>query len=101
MRGAGCARDRRATCRGGRLAELSAESLNALDGLLPPHWSHQNPIDVLGDALNRSGSRRSVDLAIGDPATDGPLAILAPQAMAGPAPTAEHLKPYAFDRASR
>src|SRR3954452_15570374 len=35
---------------GGQLAELSAESIAALDGFLPPHWSRGNPVDLLGDA---------------------------------------------------
>src|SRR5271169_5754518 len=35
---------------GGELAELSKETLNALNQILPPAWSHNNPIDVLGDA---------------------------------------------------
>src|SRR5579883_118390 len=33
---------------GGQLAPLSPESTEALNKLLPPHWSHNNPIDVLG-----------------------------------------------------
>ncbi|MEA1677536.1 bifunctional acetate--CoA ligase family protein/GNAT family N-acetyltransferase [Nitrospirillum sp. BR 11163] len=35
---------------GGRLAQLSPEAIAKLDSLLPPTWSHGNPIDVLGDA---------------------------------------------------
>src|SRR5207247_10754724 len=35
---------------GGELTPLSQESLSALNGFLPPHWSHANPIDILGDA---------------------------------------------------
>ena len=35
---------------GGRLAELSAETLAALDAVLPPTWSHGNPVDIIGDA---------------------------------------------------
>src|SRR5207245_7709207 len=31
---------------GGQLAELSAESMEILSKLLPPHWSHSNPIDI-------------------------------------------------------
>ncbi len=62
---------------GGELAELSPSTVAALDAVLPPHWSHQNPIDILGDA---SAERyvKAVDLAIQDPATDGTLVILAP-----------------------
>ena len=35
---------------GGQLAALSAETLDALNKVLPPFWSHGNPVDVLGDA---------------------------------------------------
>src|SRR5205085_461167 len=35
---------------GGQLATLSAETITKLDSILPPHWSHANPIDILGDA---------------------------------------------------
>jgi acetyltransferase len=35
---------------GGQLATLSEESLRDLDQFLPRHWSHNNPIDILGDA---------------------------------------------------
>ena len=35
---------------GGKLAALSAETMAALDAVLPPTWSHGNPIDIIGDA---------------------------------------------------
>lgn len=35
---------------GGELAALSAETLAKLNAVLPPTWSHGNPIDVIGDA---------------------------------------------------
>ena len=35
---------------GGKLAELSEETVQALNEVLPHHWSHGNPIDILGDA---------------------------------------------------
>ncbi len=35
---------------GARLAELSAETIKALDALLPPTWSRANPVDIVGDA---------------------------------------------------
>jgi acetyltransferase len=79
---------------GGQLAELSAESMEALNQLLPPHWSHNNPIDMLGDALPERYAK-VVEIAAHDPNIDGLLAITCPQGMAGPTATAEHLKPYA------
>ena len=34
----------------GRLASLSQETLRKLDAILPPTWSHGNPVDIIGDA---------------------------------------------------
>src|SRR5246127_4927022 len=79
---------------GGQLAQLSAESMDELNKLLPPHWSHNNPIDVLGDALPDRYAK-VVDVAAHDPNTDGLLAIICPQGMAEPKETAERLKAYA------
>ena len=36
--------------RGGKLAELSEKTMNELNEFLPRHWSHGNPVDILGDA---------------------------------------------------
>jgi len=79
---------------GGELAKLSDETLRALDEFLPPHWSHGNPIDVLGDADSERYAR-AIELAAKDPNSDGLLAILAPQGMTNPTEIAERLKPYA------
>lgn len=79
---------------GGQLAQLSDESMKVLNELLPPHWSHNNPVDMLGDALPERYAK-VVDIAAHDPNIDGLLAILCPQGMAAPTATAESLKPYA------
>src|SRR5581483_11685697 len=79
---------------GGQLASLSPESTDALNKLLPPHWSHNNPIDVLGDASPERFTK-ALDIALNDPNTDGVLAVMCPQAMSDPTMTAERLKSYA------
>jgi acetyltransferase len=79
---------------GAQLALLSDSSRQALDSFLPSHWSHGNPIDVLGDA-DPERYARAIEIAIKDPQNDGLLAILAPQGMTDPAGVAERLKPYA------
>ena len=79
---------------GGELAALSEESQRALDAILPPHWSHANPIDILGDA-DPDRYARAIEVAIKDPNSDGLLAVLAPQGMTDPAQVAERLKPFA------
>ena len=35
---------------GGELAELSPALMGTLNETLPLHWSHNNPIDMIGDA---------------------------------------------------
>lgn len=65
---------------GGVLATLSEGTRGVLDEVMPPQWSHGNPIDVLGDA----GAERyevAVRAAIQDEGCDGVLVILTPQAM--------------------
>ncbi len=79
---------------GGELADLSPETIEALNALLPPHWSHGNPIDILGDA-SPDRYARALEIAARDPNSDGLLVILTPQAMTDPTPTAEKLEPFA------
>jgi acetyltransferase len=65
---------------GGKLAVLSEQTLSELNAVLPPQWSHANPIDVLGDA----GPERfaaAVAAAMRDDGADGVLIVLTPQAM--------------------
>jgi acetyltransferase len=79
---------------GGQLAVPTENTLQALDEFLPPHWSHNNPIDILGDADSERYAR-TLEIASSDPNSDGLLVILAPQGMTDPAAIAERLKPYA------
>jgi len=79
---------------GGELAELSPRSLQQLDAFLPAHWSHNNPIDVLGDA-DSDRYARAFEVASQDPNSDGLLVILAPQGMTDPKDIAERIKPHA------
>ena len=79
---------------GGDLALLSKESEEALSAFLPAHWSHANPIDILGDA-DPERYARTLEIASQDPNSDGLLAILAPQGMTDPAEVADKLKVHA------
>jgi len=79
---------------GAQLAELSAETMEAFNKILPPTWSHNNPVDIIGDAKPELYAK-SLEIASKDPNTDGMLVILTPQAMTDPTATAECLKPYA------
>jgi len=79
---------------GGQLAELAPETLEALNGILPREWSHNNPVDILGDATPERYAK-AVEIVSKDPNTDGLLTILTPQAMTDPTQIAEQLKPFA------
>jgi acetyltransferase len=78
----------------GELAELSPESEKALNAFLPAHWSHANPIDILGDA-DPERYARALDIALADPNSDALLVILAPQGMTDPARVAEQVRAHA------
>jgi len=78
----------------GQLATPSEETLRALNQFLPTHWSHSNPIDVLGDA-DAERYAQVLEVVTKDPNSDGFLVILAPQGIADPTQAAEGLKPYA------
>ena len=80
---------------GGQLAMLSEESLGSLDQFLPRHWSHNNPIDILGDSDSERYAK-ALEIASKDPNSDGLLVILAPQGMTDPFAVAERLQPYAL-----
>ncbi len=79
---------------GGELTEISPETMARLDSFLPGPWSHNNPIDILGDA----GADRyaaALEVAAADPGADGMLVILTPQAMTDAAGTARELTRFA------
>jgi acetyltransferase len=79
---------------GGTLAEISPESMDAYNKLLPASWSHANPVDILGDAEPERYAK-SLEIAAKDPNIDGMLVIMTPQGMTNPTKIAEELKPYA------
>jgi acetyltransferase len=79
---------------GGHLTELSEETMAALDALLPPHWSRNNPVDVLGDASPERYAK-ALEIVAKDHSADGLLVVLTPQALTDPTGTAEALKAYA------
>jgi len=79
---------------GGELTELSKETFEELNKVLPPTWSHNNPIDIIGDATPERYAK-ALEIAARDPNSDGMLVILTPQDMTDPTRIAEQLKPYA------
>jgi acetyltransferase len=79
---------------GGELSELSPEAMQAYNEVLPPTWSHNNPVDIIGDASPERYAK-ALEIAAKDPNSDGMLVILTPQAMTDPTRIAEQLKPLA------
>jgi len=59
-------------------APLKPECLQRLDELLPPSWSHGNPIDILGDASPERYARVT-EVCLQEREVDGMLVILTPQ----------------------
>ncbi len=68
---------------GGQLAEISAETKEELNKLLPQAWSHANPVDTLGDS-GPEVYAKAVGIVARDPGCDAVLSILAPQGMTEP-----------------
>jgi acetyltransferase len=62
---------------GGEPAPLSEATMAALDAALPAHWSHGDPIDVLGDA-DAGRWERALAIVRREPSVDGLLVILVP-----------------------
>ena len=79
---------------GGELAQLSETTLQKLNEFLPAHWSHGNPVDILGDADSERYTK-AIEIVAQDPNSDGLLVALAPQGMTNPSEIAERLKRYA------
>ena len=66
--------------RGGKLAKVTQKTLDSLNAVLPPFWSHGNPIDVLGDAKS-DRYRAAVEACLNDDSIDGILVIFTQQAV--------------------
>jgi acetyltransferase len=68
---------------GAELAQLSPETNEALNRFLPAAWSHQNPVDTLGDAGPETYVK-ALEAVAQDRNCDAVLSILAPQGMTDP-----------------
>ena len=79
---------------GAETADISQGTMEELNKILPAAWSHNNPMDILGDAAPERYAK-ALEIVAKDPNADGMLVILTPQSMTDPTKTAEQLKPYA------
>ncbi|MCK4873280.1 MAG: GNAT family N-acetyltransferase [Phycisphaerales bacterium] len=74
--------------RHGVLATLSDETMEKLNAVLPPFWSHNNPVDILGDAP-AARYAEAAEIVLADKAVNAALVVLTPQSMTDPTATAE------------
>ncbi|MGE5322906.1 MAG: GNAT family N-acetyltransferase, partial [Actinomycetota bacterium] len=68
---------------GGQLAPLSQDTRDALDKFLPQAWSHDDPVDTLGDSSPEMYVK-ALEIVSRDTNCDAVLSILAPQGMTEP-----------------
>ena len=73
---------------GGQLAELPEATIESLDAVLPPTWSHGNPVDIIGDAPGKRYADALGILADTD-AADAILVLNCPTAVADSMDAAE------------
>ena len=79
---------------GGELSDISPATMEELNAFLPGPWSHNNPIDIIGDAAPERYAK-ALEVAARDEGSDGLLVILTPQAMTDPTATARELVGFA------
>jgi acetyltransferase len=65
---------------GGRLAPLTDATRSALDAILPPTWSHGNPVDIIGDA-DPTRYTRALEVLMAADETDAILVMNCPTAL--------------------
>jgi acetyltransferase len=72
------------------LASFTDATRQKLEKALPDHWSHGNPVDIIGDAPPER-YRVALDACLEDPELDGVVCILAPLASGDPTGTARQV----------
>ncbi|PNX53906.1 MAG: hypothetical protein BV458_02025 [Thermoplasmata archaeon M9B2D] len=76
--------------KGGKLAQLSPETIEKLNKVLPAHWSHSNPVDIIGDG-DEDRYQKAIEICLEDKNIDGLLILSVPQVMADPKKLADRL----------
>lgn len=72
------------------LPSLNDKMIAELNKILPFQWSHQNPIDIIGDA-NPERYHAALDICVREENIDGILVILVPVAMSNPHQVAKQI----------
>ncbi|MGE5163168.1 MAG: acetate--CoA ligase family protein, partial [Sphingobacteriales bacterium] len=75
---------------GGELASLAADTVDKLNAVLPPTWSHANPVDLIGDA-DAVRYANAVEILMQDPNVDALLVAYCPTAIVTSADAANGL----------
>jgi acetyltransferase len=75
---------------GGTLANLSERTRSSLDAVLPPTWSHGNPVDIIGDA-DPARYAAALEVLLGSDDADAILVMNCPTALASSTEIAEHI----------
>jgi acetyltransferase len=75
---------------GGRLATLGPDTITKLNSVLPPTWSHANPIDLIGDA-DAHRYANAVAILMEDASIDALLVAYCPTAIVSSAEAAKGL----------
>lgn len=75
---------------GGVLASLSANTIGALDRVLPANWSRANPVDIIGDA-DAERYAGALELLLADGNNDGVIVINVPTSLASPVEIAKRI----------
>ncbi len=81
-----------------QLAKLAPETIEKLNGFLPAHWSHANPVDVIGDA---DGERigNAAKIVAADPNVDAVITAFCPTGIATAESVADCILPVAKESA--
>lgn len=77
---------------GAQPARLSQETLDKLSEILPPFWSHGNPVDILGDASSER-YLKALRVCLQAPELAGLVVVMTHQAMTDPSKIARVLVP--------
>ncbi len=75
---------------GGRLATLGPDTIAKLNAVLPPTWSHANPIDIIGDA-DAARYTNATAVLMADPDVDALVVAYCPTAIVSSAQAAKGL----------
>lgn len=78
----------------GKLAKLQNKTYDELNKFLPSAWSHNNPIDILGDA-SADLYYKTIKVLVKDSNVNGIVVILTPQFMTDPTGVANKLTEFA------